>query len=103
MIKFEGFSKDGDVIIKPCVTHHYHNLPMKGLGKSMESVGIDEPIIIPQSAGLDNITWGYTEAEIDRRAYELQAEINWLELPTQSSTNKRKFKVWFSNDIKNTL
>jgi hypothetical protein len=46
MIKFGGFDKDGQVLLIPCVTHHYSDLPMKGLGKSMDDVGIDEPQFI---------------------------------------------------------
>ena len=70
---------------------------MKGLGKSMESVGINEPVIIPQSAALEGVIWGYTEAGIERRAYELKAEIRWMELPPQNAADERKFQMWFHN------
>lgn len=97
MIKFGGFDKDGQALHIACVTHRYSDLPMKGLGKSMESVGIDEPVIIPQSAALEGVTWGYTKAEIERRAYELKAEVKWMELPSQNAVDERKFQMWFSN------
>jgi hypothetical protein len=70
---------------------------MKGLGKSMESVGIDEPVIIPYSAGMDTIIWDYTKAEIERRAYELKAEVKWMELPPQNTSDECKVQMWFSN------
>ena len=97
MIKFGGFDKYGQALHIACVTHRYSDLPMKGLGKSMESVGIDGPVIIPQSAGLDTIIWDYTKAEIERRAYELKAVINWMELPPRNADDERKFQMWFSN------
>ena len=62
--------------------HRYSDLPMKGLGKSMDSVGLDEPVIIPQSATLEDVIWEFTVAGIERRAYELKAETNWMELQT---------------------
>ena len=70
---------------------------MKGLSKSMEGVGVDEPVIIPQSAGLETIIWDYTKAEIYCRAYELKAEVKWMELTPQNDTNERRFRMWFSN------
>lgn len=97
MIKFGGFNKDGQASHTACVAHRYSDLPMQGLGKSMESVGIDEPVIIPQSAALEGVTWGYTEAEIERRAYELKAEVKWMELPSQNATDERRVQMWFSN------
>jgi len=97
MIKFGGFDKDGQALHIACVTHRYSDLPMKGLGKSMEGVGTDEPVIIPESAALEGVIWGYTEAEMERRAYELKAEIKWMELPLQNAANERKFQMWFSN------
>jgi hypothetical protein len=97
MVKFGGFDKDGQVLHITCTTHHYSDLPIKGLGKSMESVGIDEPVIIPQSATLEGVIWGYTKAEIERRAYELKADIKWMELSLQNTTDERRFQVWFSN------
>lgn len=97
MIKFGGFDKDGQALHIDCVTHRYSDLLMKGLGKSMESVGIDEPVIIPQSAAHEGVIWGYTEAEIERRAYELKAEVKWMELPPQNAAEERKFQMWFSN------
>lgn len=92
-----GFDKDGQALHIACVTHHYSDLPMKGLGKSMDSVGIDEPVIIPQSATFEGVTWGFTEAEIERRAYELKAKVKWMELPPQNAADERKIQVWFSN------
>lgn len=97
MIKFGGFDKDGHALHIACVTHRYSDLPMKGLGKSMERVGIDEPVIIPQSAALEGVTWGYTEAEIERRAYELKAEVMWMELQPKNTADERRFQMWFSN------
>lgn len=97
MIKFGGFDKDGQALHIACVTHLYADLPRKGLGKSMEGVGIAEPVIIPQSAAFEGVTWGYVEAEIERRAYELKAEIKWMELPTQNADDERKVQMWFSN------
>jgi len=97
MIKFGGFDKDGQALLIACVTHRYSDLPMKGLGKSMEIVGIDEPVIIPQSAGLETIIWDYTKAEIERRAYELKSEVKWMELPPQNSADEPKVQMWFSN------
>jgi hypothetical protein len=97
MIKFGGFDKNGRALHIACVTHSYSDLPMKELGKSMESVGIDEPVIIPQSAVLETIIWNYTKAEIDRRAYELKAEVFWMELPPQNTADERKVQMWFSN------
>ena len=97
MIKFGDFDKDGQALHIACVTHRYSDLPMKGLGKSMEGVGVDEPVIIPESDRLETITWGYTEAEIERRAYELKAEVKWMELTPQNDTNERRFQMWFSN------
>ena len=97
MIKFGGFDKNGQALHIAWVTHRYSDLPMKGLGKSMESVGINEPVIIPQSAALEGVIWGYTEAEIERRAYELKAEIRWMELPPQNAADERKFQMWFHN------
>lgn len=99
MIKFGGFDKDGNITHIECVAHHYSDLPMKGLGKNMESVEIDEPVIIPYSAAYDSVIWGYTEAEIKRRAYELKAEIKWTDLPPQTSSEERKIQMWFSNDM----
>lgn len=60
MIKFGGFDKYGQALHIACITHRYSDLPMKGLGKSMESVGIDEPVIIPYSARMNTIIWDYT-------------------------------------------
>lgn len=94
MVKFGGFDKNGQALHIACVTHRYSDLPMKGLGKSMESVGIDE---LAQSAGLETIIWDYTKAEIERRAYELKAEVKWMELPPQNATDERKVHMWFSN------
>jgi len=96
MIKFGGFDKDGQVLQIPCVTHHYSDLPMKGLGKSMDDVGIDEPVIILQSVVFQEVTWDYTKAEIERRAYELKAEIKCMELSSQNAYDERKFQMWFS-------
>jgi len=81
------------------LAHRYSDLPMKGLGKSMESVGIDEPVIIPQSAALEGVIWGYTKAEIERRAYELKAAIKWMELPPQNTADEQRFQMWFSNVV----
>lgn len=97
MIKLRGFDKDGQALHIACVTHRYSDLPMKGLGKSMENVGIDEPVIIPQSAGFETIIWDYTKAEIERRAYELKAEVKWMELPPREIGSERQFQMWFSN------
>lgn len=97
MIKFGGFDKDRQVLHVVCTTHRYSDLPMKGLGKSMESVEVDEPVIIPQSAALEGVTWEYTKAEIERRAYELKAEVKWMELPPQNAADERKIQMWFSN------
>lgn len=97
MIKFGGFDKDGQALHIACVTHHYFDLPNKGLGKSMESVGIYEPVIIPQSAALEGVIWAYTEAEIKRRAYELKAYVKWMELPLQNYADEHKVQMWFSN------
>ena len=99
MIKFGGFDKDGQALHIACVTHSYSDLPMKGLGKSMERVGIDEPVIIPQSAALGGVTWGYTEAEIECRAYELKAKVKWMELPPQNAADERRVQMWFSNGL----
>ncbi len=96
MIQFGGFDKNGEVVHVNCITHNYSDLPMKGLGKSMEAVGINEPVIIPQSAGLNNIIWGYSKAEIERRAYELNAEIYWMELPCLNASDETKIQMWFS-------
>lgn len=88
---------DKDLISVNCVTHNFENLPMKGLGRSMEGVGLYEPVIICESITLLNgLVWGYTEAEIERRAAELQAAINWMELPSDSCADARKFQMWFS-------
>jgi len=54
-------------------------------------------VIIPQSAALEGVIWGYTEAEIERRAYELKADIKWMELPPQNAADERKVQMWFSN------
>jgi len=97
MIKFGGFDKNGQALHIACVTHRYSDLPMKGLGKSMGSVGIDEPVIIPKSAGLETIIWDYTKAEIERRAYELKVEVKWMELPPQNAADEPKVQMWFSN------
>lgn len=99
MIKFGGFDKDGQALHIICVTHRYSDLPMKGLGKSMGSVGIDEPVIIPQSAALDDVIWGYTKTEIERRAYELKANVKWMELPQQNAADERKIQMCFSNGV----
>ena len=95
MIKIGGFDKDGQALHVASVTHRYSDLPMKGLGKSMDSVGIDEPVIIPQSAALEGVTWGYTKEEIERKAYELKAEVKWMELPPQNVADERKVQMWF--------
>ena len=97
MVKFEGFDKNGEVIFSTCKTHNFFDLPMKGLGKSLGGVGIDEPVIIPQSAREDKILLGYTLAEIERRADELKAEIRWKELPAQSLSDEQKTQMWFCN------
>lgn len=97
MIKFGGFDMSGHVLFIACVTHQYSDLPMKGLGKSMDIVGLYEPVVITQSAALDRVTWGYTEAEIERRAYELEAKVNWMVLPPQNANDERKFQMWFCN------
>jgi len=94
MIKFNDFDKDGHI---SRVTHLYSDLKMKGLGKSMESVDIDEPVIIPQSAVLDAVIWDYTKAEIKRRACELKAAVNWVELQPQNVSDEMKIQMWFSN------
>jgi len=99
MVKFGGFDKYGQALHISCVTHNYSDLPMKGLGKSMDSVGIDEPVIIPNSAGIETIIWDYTKAEIERRAYELKAEIKWMELPCKNSYDQQNIQMWFSNNV----
>ena len=96
MIKFNGFDEGGVVLTKECVVHSYADLPRKGLGKSMDGVGLDEPVIIPQSAAIEGVTWGYTEAEIERRAYELKCDVKWMELPPKNVSDERVFQMWFS-------
>lgn len=97
MVKFEGFDENSKALHTTCITHYYSDLPMKGLGKNMENIGIGEPLYIPQSAAFDSIIWRYTEAEIERRAYELNAEVKWMELPLQNIADECKYLMWFSN------
>ena len=100
MVKFEGFDKRGEVIFSKCTTHYYHDLPMKGLGKSMDGVGIDEPVIIPQSVGIDltDLTiWGFTKAEILRRAKELGADVKFKEMVDENPNDGTKTQMWFCN------
>jgi len=97
MVKFEGFDKNGKIKVSDCKTHHYADLPMKGLGKSMEGVGIDEPVIISQSAGFDQTISDYTRAEIERRAEELDADVKWKEMMRQKSYDEPMFQMWFCN------
>ena len=96
MIRFDGFDEKGNVMTSPCNSHLYSTLPNKGLGRSMEGVGLNEPVIIPKSAAIEGVTWGYTEAEIYRRQHELQAEINWMELPLFGTDEEPKIQMWFS-------
>ena len=96
MVKFKGYDKDGNVLYEDCVVHYFDDLPMKGLGKSMEGVNINEPVIISQSAALDDVIWGYTKAEIERRAFELGANIMQMELPMKKASDELKIQIWFS-------
>lgn len=84
---------DDNLIPVDCITHKFSDLPKKGLGRSMDGVGINEPVII-HDYDTDEVEWGYTKAEIERREYELQATTNWMELP--SDNLGRKIKMWFS-------
>ena len=96
MVKFQGFDENGQVVVSEQKTHQYSDLPMKGLGKDMSSVGLNEPVTIPQSATIDSVIWGYTMAEIERRCNELSAKASWRELPPQSPSDGVRFEMWFS-------
>lgn len=91
--------RGGQVLHTTCVTHHYSDLPLKGFAKSMEGVGVNEPVIIPQSAVLEDVIWRFTKAEIKRRARELKAEVKWMELPPKNAFDERKVQMWFSNSV----
>ena len=95
MVKFVGFDKNGKVILVSCKFFNYSDLPKKGLGKSMEEVNLYEPLIIHKSSIDDNITWGYTACEIESRAYELNSEIAFMEIPPDSKTGEKKYQIWF--------
>ena len=96
MFKLEGFNNAGFAIIGKLKEYKYSELPAKGLGKSMESVGINEAVIILQSDIPDYAIWTYTEAEIERRAYELNADINLQELPPSDSSSEKRYRIWLS-------
>jgi hypothetical protein len=97
MIKFVGYDEKGNAMHEACVTHLYADLPGKGFARSFEGVGIDEPVIILESqVVLNPIGWGYTQAEIERRAYELDADTNWMELPARNLSDYGRVQMWFS-------
>jgi hypothetical protein len=100
MVKFDGFNEKGEVVVKPCVTHKFYELPMKGLGKSMEGVGLDEVVIISEFDIRDNVIWGYTKAEIDRRAFELGAEVKWLDRAPEPPDYERRIEICFIDQVR---
>lgn len=81
MVKFDGYNKDGAAQYKECVSHDYHKLPGKGLGRSMEGVELYEPVVVELRLMSETVTWGYSVAEIERRAHELNADIVRMEIP----------------------
>jgi len=96
LVLYGGFDENGNVKTVVCKKHQWDDLPMKGLGKDFSSVGVNEPVIIPRSVGAEGVIWGYTKAEIERRANELNADTQWMELPSDPP----KIKVWFAEKSK---
>lgn len=97
----EGFNNDGSAKIRTSKQHELELLPAKGLGKSFDGVALFEEVIIRESyvrGDPSTVLWGYCEAEIERRAEELNADVNWMEIPVYSETdnNGRAVKMWFS-------
>lgn len=77
----------------------YKDLHGKGLGKSFEGVGINQPVIITLSDMEEPIVFGYSKAEMERRAHELSADMNSMILPPESCSEANRIKFWFSPKI----
>lgn len=99
MEKFKCYDENGNVVFEKCKVHLGYELLHKGLGKDLSSVGLDEPIIFntPRDEA-DLIIWGYTQAEMERRAFELGAEIKCMQLPPKSLSDADKYQFWFTKN-----
>lgn len=103
MVKFGGYDKEGKVIEIKCKEHKFSDLPMNGLTRSFDNIGLYEPVIIPISEGINLDIWMIAQARIKNRAEVLKAQINWTEIYPEillagccNVKNEPKYLVWFS-------
>lgn len=86
--------KDGkQTIIQPVI---YKNLPGKGFGRSFDGIDMYTPVIISATDAMDRLIFGYSEAEMERRAFELNADMNSMVIPSESCSEPNRIKFWFS-------
>lgn len=95
MINLTGFDKNGVMTIRNCSIYDYDDLPMKGFGKDFTGVCINDLIIIPQSAILNDIVWEHTKNQIETRANDLKAAIVWREIPSGGIDKSTKYEMCF--------
>jgi hypothetical protein len=93
IVKLEE-SDNGIVKVVPCKTHNWKDLPMDGLGKNFEGVGLYEHVIIPLSVNIDPI-WEFTKSKIELRAKELGACVCLVSIPSRSVSDCDEFIMVF--------
>jgi hypothetical protein len=72
------------------------DLPMKGLGFSFDSVELNSCVLVPYSIGLEDVVWSFTQDNMKQRAYELNADVNYMEVPDVPPFGQRYVLMWFS-------
>lgn len=75
--------------------HYYKDLPSKGLGRSFDDVGLDEPVIIPFAFETYDVIWESSIENMKQRASELDAEVLLQMLLSTGAGDYDKYKVWF--------
>jgi hypothetical protein len=72
------------------------DLPMKGLGFSFDYVGLNSLVLVPFSIGFNDVVWSSTQDKMKQRAYELNADVNYMEVPDVAPFDQRYVLMWFS-------
>lgn len=85
--------------IKSDVICRFSSLPNKGLLKSFDAVGLNEPIEMSSSDFYDKDIFEMQVQHIEARAKELKATLHVYQLPSASISHSDKYRVMFVNGI----